>query len=206
MKNGFLPFFRLLPARHSAPLKSAPIHYCLSENTMKKTLALALLLSLPMLVQAQDDEKNSGLIKSVSGAVSGAVQSGKDIIKGVKQGWDEGRQGGTSLDDAVIIHDRKFKDYVEIRIFSVNLDAGVYTVNIGIKNKTDRIVRLTNLMEQKNLQLLDQDKYVAYSGSVDNDITVPKSAAIKYTFYFPSSALVSAAKTLRLYEEDIPLN
>ena len=61
-------------------------------------------------------------------------------------------------------------------------------------------------MEQKNLQLLDQDKYVAYSGSVDNDITVPKSAAIKYTFYFPSSALVSAAKTLRLYEEDIPLN
>ena len=199
MKNGFLPFFRLLPAWHSAPLKSAPIHYCLSENTMKKTLALALLLSLPMLGQAQDGEKNSGLIKSVSGAVSGAVQSGKDIIKGVKQGWDEGRQGGASLDDAVIIHDRKFKDYVEIRIFSVNLDAGVYTVNI-------RIVRLTNLMEQKNLQLLDQDKYVAYSGSVDNDITVPKSAAIKYTFYFPSSALVSAAKTLRLYEEDIPLN
>ena len=182
MKNGFLPFFRLLPAWHSAPLKSAPIHYCLSENTMKKTLTLALLLSLPMLGQAQDGEKNSGLIKSVSGAVSGAVQSGKDIIKGVKQGWDEGRQGGA------------------------NLDAGVYTVNIGIKNKTDRIVRLTNLMEQKNLQLLDQDKYVAYSGSVDNDITVPKSAAIKYTFYFPSSALVSAAKTLRLYEEDIPLN
>ena len=103
MKNGFLPFFRLLPAWHSAPLKSAPIHYCLSENTMKKTLALALLLSLPMLGQAQDGEKNSGLIKSVSGAVSGAVQSGKDIIKGVKQGWDEGRQGGASLDDAVII-------------------------------------------------------------------------------------------------------
>ena len=206
MKNGFLPFFRLLPAWHSAPLKSAPIHYCLSENTMKKTLALALLLSLPLLGQAQDGEKNNGLIKSVSGAVSGAVQSGKDIIKGVKQGWDEGRQGGTSLDDAVIIHDRKFKDYVEIRIFSVNLDAGVYTVNIGIKNKTDRIVRLTNLMEQKNLQLLDQDKYVAYSGSVDNDITVPKSAAIKYTVYVPSSALFSAAKTLRLYEEDIPLN
>ena len=103
---------------------------------MKKTLALALLLSLPMLGQAQDDEKNSGLIKSVSGAVSGAVQSGKDIIKGVKQGWDEGRQGGTSLDDAVIIHDRKFKDYVEIRIFSVNLDAGVYAVNIGIIKPT----------------------------------------------------------------------
>ena len=36
---------------------------------MKKTLALALLLSLPMLGQAQDGEKNSGLIKSVSGAV-----------------------------------------------------------------------------------------------------------------------------------------
>ena len=173
---------------------------------MKKTLALTLLLSLPALSLAQDGEKNNGLIKSVSGAVSGAVQSGKDIIKGVKQGWDEGRQGGTSLDDAVIIHDRKFKDYVEIRIFSVKLDGGVYTVNAGIKNKTGQIVRLTNLMEKKNLQLIDKDSYAAYSESSDNDITVPKNAAIKHSFHFRAHDLVSAAKTLRLYEEDIPLN
>ena len=186
---------------------------------MKKTLMLALLLALAAPGHAQDDKqdgekaattagakKGDSLVKSVSGAVSGAVQSGKDIIRGMKLGWDEGRQEGTSIDGAVIINDGKFKDHVALQIFSVKRADHVYYMEMGIRNKTDQIVRLTNLAEKSNLQLLDKERYVAYARDPENDITVPKSATIKHTFRFSADGLVSDAQILRLYEQDIVLN
>ncbi|MGC7590684.1 hypothetical protein ACPWUF_09420 [Bisgaard Taxon 46] len=151
-------------------------------------------------------EEKSSIVDRVSTVISGVVQDGKDVIKGVKEGIDTGRTEGTSIDDAIVVRDKKYQEYVDIVIFSIQkTNVGFYEIDLGFKNKTDKIIRLANLNEKKNLQLLDADRFVAYANYMENDITVPKSAAIKYTLKFRAYGLVSEPAILRLYETDIKL-
>ena len=71
---------------------------------MKKlVVVLGLFLSM-----ASYAEEQSNVINAVSSVVSGVVSTGKDVLKGVKEGIDTGRKEGTSIDNASIEDVRNF--------------------------------------------------------------------------------------------------
>ncbi len=115
---------------------------------MKKlVLVLGLLLSM-----ASYAEERSNVINAVSSVVSEVVSTGKDVLKGVKEGIDTGRKEGTSIDNAYIVSDREqLEKNVDVKVISVIKDGGEYKVTVALKNKTDQLIRITNLNEQECL-------------------------------------------------------
>ena len=148
---------------------------------MKK---LVLVLGLLICIVSYSEEKSS-VTDAVSSVVSGAVSTGKNILKGVKDGVDTGRKEGGSLDEAVIIYDKEaFEKYIKSSVLSVTKDETEYKVTVGLKNDTEQMIRLTNLHEQKSLQLLDTDGFAVFSSGPFEDVTIPKDVAIKHSFIF----------------------
>ena len=74
-------------------------------------------------------EEKSNITKAVSSVVSEVVSTGKDVLKGVKEGIDTGRKDGTSIDDAFIIYDKEqFEENVKAEVLSVTKDDIGYKV------------------------------------------------------------------------------
>lgn len=113
---------------------------------MKKlVVVLGLVLSMASYAEEQSD-----VINAVSSVVSGFVSTGKDVLKGVKEGIDTGRKEGTSIDNASIIYDREqLQKNVEVKILSVIKDGEEYKVTVAFKNKTDQLIRITNLNDKR---------------------------------------------------------
>ena len=149
-------------------------------------------------------EEQSNVTKAVSSVVSGVVSTGKDVLKGVKEGIDTGRKDGTSIDDAFIIYDREqFEEKVKAEVLSVTKDEEGYKVTVGLKNKTDQLLRITNLNEQKSLQLLDTDGFSVFASYPVRDISIPKKSAVKSVFRFPADG---TPKVLKIYESEIEIS
>lgn len=149
-------------------------------------------------------EEQSNVTKAVSSVVSGVVSTGKDVLKGVKEGIDTGRKDGTSIDDAFIIYDREqFEEKVKAEVLSVTKDEEGYKVTVGLKNKTDQLLRITNLNEQKSLQLLDTDGFSVFASYPVRDISIPKKSAVKSIFIFPADG---TPKMLKIYESEIEIS
>ena len=149
-------------------------------------------------------EEQSNVTKAVSSVVSGVVSTGKDVLKGVKEGIDTGRKDGTSIDDAFIIYDREqFEEKVKAEVLSVTKDEEGYKVTVGLKNKTDQLLRITNLNEQKSLQLLDTDGFSVFASYPVRDISIPKKSAVKSIFIFPVDG---TPKVLKIYESEIEIS
>lgn len=167
---------------------------------MKKiVVVLGLFLSM-----ASYAEEQSNVINAVSSVVSGVVSTGKDVLKGVKEGIDTGRKDGTSIDDAFIIYDKEqFEKNVKVEVLSVTKDDIGYKVTVGLRNETDQMIRLTNLNEQKSLQLLDSDGFAVFSQELVEDINIPKKAAVKSSFRFPADGQPAI---LKIYEREIKIN
>ena len=167
---------------------------------MKK---LVLVLGLLICIVSYSEEKSS-VTDAVSSVVSGAVSAGKNILKGVKDGVDTGRKEGGSLDEAVIIYDKEaFEKYIKSSVLSVTKDETEYKVTVGLKNDTEQMIRLTNLHEQKSLQLLDTDGFAVFSSGPFGDINIPGKAAIKSTFRFP---IDGKPGIIKIYESEIKIN
>lgn len=170
---------------------------------MKKIILAAALLSLSSVAVAE----SSSLKEGVRGVVSGVVSSGKDAISGVKDGIDDGRKSGDSIDGAVIITTKDaLQAYVTVSVLSVEkLNATEYKLTLAIRNNSDKTVRLTNLYEQKSLQLLDKDGFVSYVkylvNSAESDITVPEKAAVRARYTF--SEVEGVPAVFRLYGMDV---
>ena len=149
-------------------------------------------------------EEKSNITKAVSSVVSEVVSTGKDVLKGVKEGIDTGRKDGTSIDDAFIIYDREqFEEKVKAEVLSVTKDEEGYKVTVGLKNKTDQLLRITNLNEQKSLQLLDTDGFSVFASYPVRDISIPKKSAVKSIFRFPADG---TPKVLKIYESEIEIS
>lgn len=149
-------------------------------------------------------EEQSNVTKAVSSVVSGVVSTGKNVLKGVKEGIDTGRKDGTSVDDAFIIYDREqFEKNVKAEVLSVTKDEEGYKVTVGLKNKTDQLIRLTNLNEQKSLQLLDTEGFSVFALYPARDINIPKKSAVKSVFTFPADG---TPKVLKIYESEIEIS
>ena len=149
-------------------------------------------------------EEQSNVTKAVSSVVSGVVSTGKNVLKGVKEGIDTGRKDGTSIDDAFIIYDREqFEEKVKAEVLSVTKDEEGYKVTVGLKNKTDQLLRITNLNEQKSLQLIDTDGFSVFASYPVRDISIPKKSAVKSIFRFPADG---TPKVLKIYESEIEIS
>ena len=161
---------------------------------MKKAI---LVLGLLISTIAYSEEK-SAVTEVVSSVVSGVVSTGKNVLKGVKEGIDTGRQDGKSIDEALIIYDKElFEKNIKPSVLSVTKDEGRYKVVVGLKNETDRMIRLTNFHEQKSLQLLDTDGFAVFGLGVE-DINIPKKA----TFMFP---IDGKPEILKIYESEVKI-
>ena len=149
-------------------------------------------------------EEKSAVTEVVSSVVSGVVSTGKNVLKGVKEGIDTGRKDGTSIDDAFIIYDREqFEENIKAEVLLVTKDDIGYEVTVGLRNETDRMIRLTNLNEQKSLQLLDSDGFAVFAQELVEDINIPKKAAVKSSFRFPADGQPAI---LKIYEREIKIN
>lgn len=149
-------------------------------------------------------EENSNVTKAVSSVVSGVVSTGKNVLKGVKEGIDTGRKDGTSIDNAFIIYDREqFEKNIKAEVLSVTKNQEEYKVTVALKNETEQMVRLTNLNEQKSLQLLDTDGFSVFSLCPVGDISIPKKSAVKSNFRFPADG---TPQILKIYESEIKIN
>ena len=149
-------------------------------------------------------EEQSNVTKAVSSVVSGVVSTGKNVLKGVKEGIDTGRKDGTSIDDAFIIYDREqFEKNVKAEVLSVTKVEEGYKVIVGLKNETDQLIRLTNLNEQKSLQLLDTEGFSVFALCPTGDINIPKKSAVKSIFIFPADG---TPKMLKIYESEIEIS
>ena len=167
---------------------------------MKKLIfILGLLVSMVLYAEEQ-----SNVTKAVSSVVSGVVSTGKNVLKGVKEGIDTGRKDGTSIDDAFITYDREqFEKNVKAEVLSVTKDEEGYKVTVGLKNETDQLIRLTNLNEQKSLQLLDTEGFSVFALYPTGDINIPKKSAVKSIFIFPADG---TPKMLKIYESEIEIS
>ena len=167
---------------------------------MKKLIfILGLLVSMVLYAEEQ-----SNVTKAVSSVVSGVVSTGKNVLKGVKEGIDTGRKDGTSIDDAFIIYDREqFEKNVKAEVLSVTKVEEGYKVTVGLKNETDQLIRLTNLNEQKSLQLLDTEGFSVFALYPTGDINIPKKSAVKSIFIFPADG---TPKMLKIYESEIEIS
>ena len=167
------------------------------EINMKKiVVVLGLFLSM-----ASYAEEQSNVINAVSSVVSGVVSTGKDVLKGVKEGIDTGRKDGTSIDNAFIISDREqFEKNIKAEVLSVIKDEEGYKVTVALKNQADQFIRITNLNEQESLQLLDSDGFSVFSSCPVRDINIPKKSAVKSIFRFPADG---TPKTLKIFEIEI---
>ena len=69
--------------------------------------------------------------------------------------------------------------------------------------KQIQMIRLTNLNEQKSLQLLDSDGFAVFAQELVEDINIPKKAAVKSSFRFPADGQPAI---LKIYEREIKIN
>lgn len=164
-----------------------------------------LILTLGLLIcTVSYTEDKSAVTEVVSSVVSGVVSTGKNVLKGVKEGIDTGRQDGKSLDEALIIYNKEqFEKNITPSVLSVTKDETGYIVTVGLKNETDRMIRLTNLYEQKSLQLLDTEGFSVFALGGFDDINIPKNSAVKASFIFPIDGKPSVIK---IYESEIKID
>ncbi len=169
----------------------------------KDALLLALLLISPAVLA----ESGSLVKESVKSLISSTVSAGKEAISGVNDGINDGRKTGSSTDGAVVITDQAdLQQYVTTSIISVEkLGDMEYKITLALRNSSDKIVRLTNLAEQKSLVLLDKEGFASQLKSplvpAESDITIPEKAAIKARYIFDK--VEGEPAILRLYGMDI---
>ncbi|WP_300392420.1 hypothetical protein [Fusobacterium sp.] len=65
------------------------------------------------------------------------------------------------------------------------------------------MVRLTNLREQKSLQLLDSEGFSVFALGPFEDINIPQKSAVKSTFVFP---IDGKPKAIKIYENEIEID
>ncbi len=164
---------------------------------------LALLVSSFNHVYAGESKLTQWASKTTAKIVSGT----KDVLTGVQKGMDTGRTSTTSPDGAIVIADGNYHNYLDIQVESGQAKAGGYEFTLVFRNKTDKIVRLTNLYHARNFYLVDNQGFTT-SLLVDGDsadVTVLKNAATKKTYRFSTQSLSGKVVTLKLFENNIAL-
>ncbi|AHG22340.1 hypothetical protein Z042_24095 [Chania multitudinisentens RB-25] len=170
---------------------------------MKKIVFIfTLIAAFPALAE------ETGVVKDgIKSVVSGVITAGKDALSGVKDGVDDGRQSGSSIDGAIVVMDKDaLAKYVATSVTAIEKVADQeYKITLALRNNTDKIVRLANLNERNSLLLLDKEGFISPPKTAllpgESDITIPEKAAVKVRYIF--AGIEDTPATLRLYGMDI---
>ena len=166
----------------------------------KKIVILGLIISS---LAFGEEQKKSKTTKAVSSVVSKIISGGKNVIKGVKDGVDSGRTEGESTDGATLVFNKEtLEKNIIVSIASVENEENIWTVNVVLKNDNENFVRLTNLNENKNLQLLNEDGFAVFSSGLNGDVTIPSKALGRVSFKFD---LEGIPQKIRIYEVEFDL-
>lgn len=147
-----------------------------------------------------DSNNDTSLIKDGMKSITSSItSSSKDALSGFKEGIDEGRASGSSVDGAIL---ENLNKYTEIKVLKSEKTADTeYLLTLAIKNKSESAIRLTNFDDKNNIYILDQDGFTSYLNGVQSDISIPKRAASKVKLKF--SEVDDAPSILRLYDLDV---
>ncbi|MEY1229237.1 hypothetical protein AB7107_07405 [Proteus terrae] len=172
---------------------------------MRKTHLVGIILLFSSTALATETQETSAIKEGVKPFTSSLTIVSKDALSGLKDGIDEGRQSGSSVDGAVIIYDKdNLKKYTTVRVLSVeSTDGNNYLVTLAVKNNSDSLIRLTNLNEKKNVYAIDADDFVTYLGGIQEDVNIPSKTAIKLRLIFKDAE--GEPVKLRFYDEKIEL-
>lgn len=172
---------------------------------MRKTHLVGIILLFSSAALATETQETSAIKEGVKPFTSSLTIVSKDALSGLKDGIDEGRQSGSSVDGAVIIYDKdNLKKYTTVRVLSVQSTGGNnYLVTLAVKNNSDSLIRLTNLNEKKNIYAIDADDFVTYLGGIQEDVNIPSKTAIKLRLIFKDAE--GEPVKLRFYDEEIEL-
>lgn len=87
---------------------------------MRKTHLVGIILLFSSAALATETQETSAIKEGVKPFTSSLTIVSKDALSGLKDGIDEGRQSGSSVDGAVIIYDKdNLKKYTTVRVLSV---------------------------------------------------------------------------------------
>lgn len=176
------------------------------DKIMKKTLLASMVLLVSSSVFATESQDTSMIKDGVKGLTSSITTMSKDALSGLKDGVDEGRKSGSSIDGAIIIYDKEnLNKYTTIRSLSVgSTGENSYLVTLAVKNNSDSLIRLTNLSEKKNIYAIDADDFVAYLDGIQEDVNIPSKTAVKLRLVFKDTE--GEPVKIRLYENEVELN
>ncbi len=170
---------------------------------MKKfILILALVFFCSNYVYADAQETITKTTKNV-------IKFGKNFLKGLNDGVDEGRKEATGVDGAVTVTNvEELEKYVTVEILSIlseKKDSETH-VTVGFKNRADKPVRIANLDDKGIILLIDSD---GYSQALSNrsrrsaELTIPSGTGMKHTFIFDIN--IKKADKIRLWNKEFPL-
>ncbi|MEQ4925016.1 hypothetical protein [Proteus hauseri] len=172
---------------------------------MKKILIASTMLIMASSAFAAAEQESSAIKEGVKVFTSSITTASKDALSGIKDGVDEGRKSGSSVDGAVIIYDKdNLSKYTTIKTLSIEpVGENRHLVTLAVKNTSDSLIRLTNLNEKMNLYVLDGDDFVAYLATPHEDISIPAKTATKLRLEFKDTE--SEPVKMRLYEYEFEL-
>lgn len=135
--------------------------------------------------------------------ISSGVSTGRDILGGISEGVMQGRQSVDSADGARVIgSDDAMGPWLEVELLEVATKDQVTTIVFGLKNTSEKPVRLVNLTSSGVLAAVDQDGYAVMLKQHSNPetVTIPARLAAKHSFVFEPTN--SKIVVVRLFGKD----
>lgn len=164
--------------------------------------ALTLLCILGMSNATYADAKDM-----ISEATKSAISFGKDMLKGLNDGVDEGRKDAEGVDGAVTVTNvEELEQYVKVEVIEVFGEDAQTHVTLGFKNQETKPVRIANMDDHRIVLLIDSEGYSQEQSDRSrrqSEFTIPANTGKKHTFMFNIG--VDKADKIRLWSKDYDL-
>lgn len=141
---------------------------------------------------------NNEFTDTVSSIVSTAVEGSKEVATGIKQGIDQGIEKGKKM-IVTIDNPKTFKEYVDIEITAIKNTKNSTVVTINYKNKSNKILRVTNLYNPENLFAIAKNKEKVFPSKRVSDVNLLKESEIEIDYTFDSTNL----KKINIYNKQL---
>lgn len=177
----------------------------MSRNSGMYVVLAAMLGSSPAF--ADEPTTTSTIRDSAKATVSSAIAAGKNLLGGFTEGVTEGRESAEGVDGASSVSDLSQLDgKVAVELLRAEPEGETLVATIGLKNVSDKQLRLINLRQVGALIAIDQDGYSSpLLASLDNpdQVTIPANAGVRQKFIFAGP--VDKVASVRLWGRDFPV-
>ncbi len=144
----------------------------------------------------------------ITATTKNVIKFGKDFMKGLNDGVDEGREGAEGADGSITVTNIEgIEQYITVKVLSVKGINNTETeVVVGFTNRESKPVRIANMDDKGIVLLIDSDGYsqeLSNSNRYKAEITVPPKTGKKHTFVFNLD--IKKAAKIRLWSKEYDL-